>query len=591
MSSNGQRSLLFPLGVALLSVQLLLVLVAAMWLWPVARRHAEREVLDEAVTLVSQLAHRYRDIMADHVALRAAVERDAPALRARVTLFIGEGTVLADSAAPDPRFDRTWRRPEVARAIREGTASLLREDAVTDEPTVYAAERLNDTGEAIITLRIGRSMTPQYAWLNKLGGTLLLAAAAMMTVSFAGMMFAARRVRRRADEISRRMSELAAANPRSRFTPSDDAEFEPITQSLNLLTARVSDHVDQLQAQQSMHQAILQSMGSAVVALDLEQCVLDMNKAAERMLGCTAIESRGRLIHEVVRNARLHQFVEEAMHDSRRPPMEFSIDPDGQTKIEVDSERLITVEGKPRGLLIILNDVTRLRRLESLRSDFAANVSHELRTPITNIKGYVETLIDVGLDDKEQAGRFLDVVNKNSNRLAAIIDDVMTLTKLEQPHAREALERSMRPVTTIVRAVVGQFEPHAEAKRMTIRTEVPDNLKVNVHAPLIEQALGNLVSNAINYSPTNTVVTISAQPMGGKVGITVADQGPGIAQQHLPRLFERFYRVDKARSREVGGTGLGLALVKHIALVHGGEVRVKSELGRGSEFTLVLQGE
>jgi two-component system phosphate regulon sensor histidine kinase PhoR len=308
------------------------------------------------------------------------------------------------------------------------------------------------------------------------------------------------------------------------------------------------------------------------------------------MLGCDAEASRGRLLHEVVLNARLHRFVAESLNDPATPPTEFSIDPHGQTTIEADSEQLISADGRPRGLLVILSDVTRLRRLESLRSDFAANVSHELRTPITNIKGYVETMLDVGFDDEEQARRFLEIVNRNSNRLAAIIDDVMTLTKLEQPHARDTLEKTLRPLGHVVRAVAAQFERHAEAKRITIRIDVPDTLRLVIHGPLIEQALGNLVSNAINYSPANTVVSISTAERNGHVEIAVADQGPGIARKHQERLFERFYRVDKARSREVGGTGLGLALVKHIALAHGGNVVVDSELGRGSVFTLILPG-
>jgi two-component system phosphate regulon sensor histidine kinase PhoR len=597
MNPNGQRSLLFTLGLALLCVQLLLIIIAASWLWPQARRHAEQRALADATTLVAQLRPAYQNLLetadrdGDRSAVSAAVKRDAALLDARVTLFEGEDAVQLDSVETDPRFDRPWRRPEVALALEHGEACLLRADVVTNEPTVFAVTRLTDKGDSSVTLRLGRSMVDAYAWINRMAAALLLVAGALMAATAGALWLAAGRVRRRAESISWKMSELAEGNLRTRFAPSDDAEFAPITQSLNRLTACLSDHVEQLQSQQSMHQTILQSMGSAVIALDLEQRILDMNLASERMLGCAAEESRGRLLHEVVLNARLHRFVEESMHDASRPAIEFSIDPDGQTKIEVDSERLITADGRPRGLLIILSDVTRLRRLESLRSDFAANVSHELRTPITNIKGYVETLIDVGLDDKEQANRFLDVVNKNSNRLAAIIDDVMSLTKLEQPHTRETLDRSLRSVTNIVRSAVGQFERAAEAKRITIRSDVPEQLKVLVHAPLIEQAVGNLVSNAINYSPPNTVVTISARMKNGKVEVAVIDQGPGIAQQHLPRLFERFYRVDKARSREVGGTGLGLALVKHIALVHGGEVRIKSELGKGSEFTIILPGE
>ena len=597
MISNGRRSLLLTLGLTLLGVQVLVTAVAAIWLWPMARRHVDSQAIEDAAHQVKQLGSTYSELVrhaeveGDEAILQAAVRRDAALLDARITIFENEVPIIDSVERDDARLDQPWRRPEVAIAMQQGEAALVRPDVETGEPMLFAAARLTNSGDSSFTLRFGKSMVERNAWLNQLGGQLLLFALLLMATTTAGLALAARCVRQKAEVIARKMSELAEGNLRARFAPAEDAEFAPITRSLNHLTSRLSDHVDQLSQQKSMHQAILQSMGPAVIALDLDQQILDMNSAAERMLGCQAEESRGRLVHEVVRNAQLHRFIDESMRDATRPPIEFSLDPDGLTRIEVDSERLINAEGRPRGLVVILNDVTRLRRLESLRSDFAANVSHELRTPITNIKGYVETLIDVGLDDKDQAQRFLDVVNRNSNRLAAIIDDVMTLTKLEQPTARETLDRTPRSVTNIVRAVVGEFERLANAKKITLHTNVPDGLKVKVHAPLIEQAVGNLVSNAINYSPSNTIVTISARRAGSKVELEVADQGPGIAQQHLPRLFERFYRVDKARSREVGGTGLGLALVKHIALVHGGEVRVVSELGQGSVFTIAIPSE
>lgn len=594
MSPDGHRSLLFRTALALLAVQLIVILIGAWWLWPYARTHIEERELRDVASVAGQLAPGYAELLTESTVegdigvLGDAVRRDALLLGARVTLFSGEDTVLVDSAPSDSQLDRPWRRPEVARAMRDGSSTLLRSDVVTDEPTTYGAVRLTAEGDSSVTLRVGRSITEEYAWLNNAFRTGILLGIALMLLTAGGFMIASAQLRKRVSSVTGKMSELASGNLRTKFAPLHDAEFAPITKSLNTLTSRLAERMDQIQAQQNMHQAILQSMGSAVIALDLEQRILEMNHAAERMLSCDAEESRGRLLHEVVLNARLHRYVAEAMADSALPPIEFSIDPHGQTKIEADSEQLVSAEGRPRGLLVILSDVTRLRRLESLRSDFAANVSHELRTPITNIKGYVETLLDVGLEDNAQALRFLEIVNKNSSRLAAIIDDVMTLTKLEQPHARDTLDKSLRPASTIVRSVVGQFERLAEAKKIALREQVPADMRLVVHGPLIEQAIGNLVSNAINYSPANTVVTISAEMRNGHVEISVADQGPGIAPSHQERLFERFYRVDKARSRELGGTGLGLALVKHIALAHGGNVTVRSDIGKGSVFTLEI---
>jgi two-component system phosphate regulon sensor histidine kinase PhoR len=230
-----------------------------------------------------------------------------------------------------------------------------------------------------------------------------------------------------------------------------------------------------------------------------------------------------------------------------------------------------------------------MKRLEAMRSDFAANVSHELRTPITNIKGYVETLLDVGVGDKAQTAKFLGVIQRNTERLANIIEDLLSLSRLEQPGTHASLERTETPVLDVVKSAAAQFDPARVEKHMRFGIEVPSTLNANINGQLIEQALGNLLSNAIKYSPNNTVVTIRAAGRDSdEFEIAVIDQGPGIAREHLPRLFERFYRVDRARSREMGGTGLGLAIVKHIAHVHGGRVEVESEPGKGSTFRIIL---
>jgi two-component system phosphate regulon sensor histidine kinase PhoR len=290
-----------------------------------------------------------------------------------------------------------------------------------------------------------------------------------------------------------------------------------------------------------------------------------------------------------VREPALNRFVASALAVETITPSEFRLGGGQGPMVQAVGEPLRNVRDQPAGLLVVLNDVTHLRRLESIRSDFAANVSHELRTPITNIRGYVETLLDVGVDDQRQAVKFLDVIKRNTDRLASIVEDLLALAHLEQPGRKVSLERIATPVHRIVDSVINQFEPQAAGKRIRIDSNVPPELMAMVNAPLVEQALGNLLSNAIMYSPTDTVVTVSArQADGNDIQIAVADQGPGIEAEHLPRIFERFYRVDKARSRELGGTGLGLAIVKHIALVHGGRIDVESEIGHGSVFRITL---
>lgn len=230
----------------------------------------------------------------------------------------------------------------------------------------------------------------------------------------------------------------------------------------------------------------------------------------------------------------------------------------------------------------------RLQRLEQVRKDFVANVSHELKTPITSIKGFVETLLDGALSNEADARRFLTIVGKQSERLSAIIDDLLTLARLESEQISELLVKEPQNVSEILDAVTEGCRHLAASKNISLKMFCPSNLIVDGDRSLIEQALMNLVDNAIKYSGPGTVVRIQAEQEHGKLHLSVSDQGPGISNEHLDRLFERFYRVDKARSRQLGGTGLGLAIVKHVCGVHGGTVHVKSEVGQGSTFSLVL---
>jgi len=351
---------------------------------------------------------------------------------------------------------------------------------------------------------------------------------------------------------------------------------------------RLRDELQLLQARQSEQRIIQQSMSTGMIALDDEQRVLSINRAAEQLLGVRESIAMGKPLRESLHEPELNRFINQALGAANQSSAEFQLLGKSGATVHAMGEPLRNGKNEPVGLLVLLNDVTRMKKLEAMRSDFAANVSHELRTPITNIMGYVETLRDVGTDDREQTRKFLDIVHRNTERLAFIVEDLLSLARLERPEARENLARELTPVRQIIEATISQFEAASVEKHIRIEVDAPATLQAMVDAQFIEQALGNLLSNAINYSPANTTVKIRARYVAGEIELAVIDQGPGIAREHLPRLFERFYRVDRARSREMGGTGLGLAIVKHIALVHGGRVEVESELGRGSTFRIIL---
>jgi two-component system phosphate regulon sensor histidine kinase PhoR len=237
---------------------------------------------------------------------------------------------------------------------------------------------------------------------------------------------------------------------------------------------------------------------------------------------------------------------------------------------------------------VVFSDVTRLRRLESVRRDFVANVSHELKTPITAIKGSVETLLSGAMEEPQAAERFLHIVARQSERLEAIIDDLLALSRVEQDAEQDAVPLSLGEIRPVLVAAQQACLPSADEKKVEIRLFCSTRLRGRINAPLLEQAVVNLLINAIKYSPSGGKVVVDAAQLEDQLMIKVQDWGSGIAAEHLPRIFERFYRVDPARSRKLGGTGLGLAIVKHIIQAHGGQVVVHSTPGEGSVFTLLL---
>lgn len=406
----------------------------------------------------------------------------------------------------------------------------------------------------------------------------------MVAAAMLGLWIATAVIRRRS---AHRLSRALAEQSESAI---EDAGFPLLERiSRNVLRRLRHERERRERIENRLHEIerVLRATPIAVLALDHLQRIVGSNPAAESLLKFDERAARGRLLQEVVRQPALNRAVERALSADGRLHDELHLEFDAPLEIQMSCEPLQT-EGNPSGLVISLVDVTRMRRLESMRSEFAANVSHELRTPITNIKGYVETLLSVDLDDSERRRKFLEIIHRNTVRLSGIVEDILTLAFLEEPEARSTLVLAPTPVGEVVREVVDALGSAAAARSIRIDARADDQLVIEANRSLLEQALNNLVSNAVRYSGEGTTVRISAAVEAGNVRIAVQDQGPGIASKHLPRIFERFYRVDKARARTQGGTGLGLAIVKHIATIHGGTVEVASQVGSGSCFSLVL---
>lgn len=390
----------------------------------------------------------------------------------------------------------------------------------------------------------------------------------------------------------RRRSARALRHALERDRPQEDPDAEyPLLENVASAAFRriraERERQSRLADRLSEIERVLRATPIAVIALDHLERVISANPAAERLLGFDERVARGRLLQDSVRQPSLNRAIQSALSSQERVTGELHLEFDAPLEVQFSCEPLHQ-DGQPPGLVVSLVDVTRMRRLESMRSEFAANVSHELRTPITNIKGYVETLLQIDDAEPAQTRRFLEIVHRNTVRLSGIVEDILTLAFLEEPEAKHALPLDPIAVADIAQQVVEDLGSAAAARGMSLVVCGEKDARVVGNRSLLEQALANFVSNAIKYSAEGTTVKIEISEEAASLRISVSDSGPGIAPKHLPRIFERFYRIDKARSRTQGGTGLGLAIVKHIATIHGGRVEAASDLGQGSRFSLIL---
>jgi two-component system, OmpR family, phosphate regulon sensor histidine kinase PhoR len=456
---------------------------------------------------------------------------------------------------------------------------------------LYVAVPLKQDGRVVSVVRASVPLTAVNQTVTKYYERIAISAVVVALIAAAIGLFVTRRITGPVGDIQSGAERLAAGDFTHKLYVPRTEEFASLAESLNRMADELDDKLRTLTRERNEREAVLSSMVEGVLAVDTQERVIAVNAAAARLLDTTAAEAEGKAIQEVVRNPDLQRVVAETLQG--RQPVEADIvmrvgaeDRD----LQANGTLLLGASGDDAavGAVVVLNDVTRLKRLEAVRRDFVANVSHELKTPVTTIKGFAETLSDGALDDPDAAHRFVRIIAGQADRLNSIIEDLLALSTLEQSIDSPLLQLDEADLCDVVAVALDVVGPKAEAKGVTLRELCPGRLLATVSPPLLEQAVVNLVDNAVKYSPAGAAVEVAVEEAGDEVVISVTDEGPGVPREHLPRLFERFYRVDKARSRDLGGTGLGLAIVKHIAQIHGGRVSVESVVGRGSTFRIHL---
>jgi len=510
---------------------------------------------------------------------------------ARLTVIAADGRVMADSLDRPERMENHRDRPEVAAALSGATGRGTRFSETRNERLLYVAvpATLAGTGGRL-AVRAAVSVSSIDSDLRVMYRQTALAGLGIALLAALLGYLRARTLGRALQRVQAGAEAFAAGDLSGRLAAAETEEIAAVTEAMNRMANQLGERIATIERQRGELEAVLTSMAEGVVAVDGNEMVIGLNAAGSQLLGITSERALGRSIQEVGRHPDLTQMAQAVLGGAARLERDVQIGPLADTWLQVRASGLRGADGARIGALLVLNNVTRLRKLETMRRDFVANVSHELKTPITSIKGFVETIIDEPPDDEADLRRFLEIVRRQADRLDSIITDLLALSRLEQDAEGGGIELVDSHLAPVLERILRDLAARRPEQAPRVRLECPGGERALINAPLLEQAITNLLENALKYSPPDTAVTVGCEAIDGQVCVTVTDNGPGIGAEHLPRLFERFYRVDKARSRQLGGTGLGLAIVKHIAQAHGGRAEVSSEVGRGSTFTIFLPG-
>jgi two-component system phosphate regulon sensor histidine kinase PhoR len=564
------------------SVLLVGAALAVFWLveQPRAREAMEARLRDTLLGHATVLAYALegQDLAAPEV--RERVRRLGAELGVRVTLVAPDGTIVADSAVEDlASMGNYLHRSEVAAALRDGRATARRPPHGVDRETLLAAARIPGGGVARVAWEAGRheaeSARPTAAFWWGAGGVLAAGALAALALG--------RGLGRRLRELERAAAAVEAGDLEARVAVRGADELSRFGETFHRMTARLRETLARAEKEAARLATILEGMDEGVVAVDDEERISFVNGAARAILRLGP-EARleGVRLYEVLRDPAILGLVK-ASAEARRPV-------ERELELEGPPRRLVHVHAAPvagggPGAILVLRDMSRIRALERMRTDFVSNVSHELRTPLAAISAAAEHLQDTETRADPEAGpRFVDAIVRNASRLEVLLDDILALSRFET-HP-ESIERVTVDFAALVRLACEELRERAKAAGLDLSVAAPPRLAVAGDPGALRRIVDNLVVNALTYTPRGGRVAVTLSMEAGEAVLRVADTGIGIPPGDLDRIFERFYRVDKARSRSAGGTGLGLSIVKHAVGLHGGRVGVESELGKGSTFTV-----
>lgn len=607
----GRKKIFNYIFPAILLVVVVSISLVAWSFSNIIRASHESETRDKLATAVATM----RPLILDELkttnpnALQSLVRNLSKDSGLRITVINPDGLVLAESTRPAEEMENHANRPEIISAFKGVPKSFIRFSATLQKKLMYMATPLTKQGTPIAVLRVAvtmkslnRDLKPAYIQIAVIGLLAILAATIMAYII-------SRKISTPLELLTEASQNYIENAEQSIPLNSEILEIDILSHAMRAMAKSLQNKIEEVIEGKNEIDLILAKMREGVIAIDNDDNITTINPAAEKIFDISfnarSLAIRGRnneninsndnpkeltstFINEVIRSEPLQKFIDELKKTGGFLRKKITIPGLTQQIIDIQGDILREPSGADFGYLLVINDITKITQLEKMRKNFAANVSHELKTPLTVIHGSVETLLDGAKDSPKDAEKFLQTIKKHSERLSALINDIMSLSKIEQADELKAKSKKSIKLCDAVSVACDIVKEKAEKRNVAIKVECPSDITLNADGQMVEQALVNLIDNAVKFSPIKDHVLVTAKSSANFAEITVTDHGPGIQEKHIPFIFERFYRCDKGRSRSEGGTGLGLAIVKHIAQFHNGSVTVQSQPDVATVFTIKL---
>lgn len=508
----------------------------------------------------------------------------------RITIIRRNGEVLGDSAANPETMENHRDRPEIRAALDGQEGVSLRYSDTLGRELMYAALPVLSGSEIVGVMRASLTAADIERLLGELHSRIVVATAALLVLTLLATVAISRSVRQPIRNLHQGALAYSRGELDHQIPVTGPRELRDLAVALHNMARELRERLRALEGQRRETEELLNAIREPLLLLDGDLRVQRLNMAAAHLAGVDSPDLIGRPLIEVFRSADLDEFARSVVSSDLQEETTVVYYGSREIRLNVWGLRLSSEGSLLQGdILLLMRDVSREHQIEQIRRDFVANVSHELKTPLTMIKGAVETLEDLPEESKEIRSRFESMIESHTNRMIAIIEDLLSLARIEQSEATQVPKRSSS-VRELFAEAASAADPFLRERSASVEIEASETLTVHVHPPLLIQALTNLIDNAVTYSEPGRTVRLRGAKVEGGVRLDVEDNGWGIPVRDQERVFERFYRVDRSRSRERGGTGLGLSIVRHVALMHGGSVSLETAPGEGSTFSIQLPG-